>query len=124
MHLRTLKKINAKIFISLSIPPTAVCLYFSNYPDEWIAVLTVYVATVIYLIMFAEAVYELTAPYTEEGYVSNKRKLAFLFIGKIVILISAIIFGRQIMGSKIIIPVLNYFVHIFVLGASLSKAKK
>jgi len=124
MHLRALEKINAKVFVSLSIPPTAVCLYFSKYPSEWIAVLTVYVATVIYLVMFAEAIYELTAPYQDENYKSNKGKLAFLFLGKLAILISAIIFGVQIMGSKIIIPVLNYFVHIFVLGASLSIRKK
>ncbi|WP_034719951.1 hypothetical protein [Bacteriovorax sp. DB6_IX] len=124
MHLRALEKINSKVFLTLSIPPTAVCLYLSKYPEEWIAVLTVYAATIVYLVMFSEAIYELTAPYQEEGYKSNKGKLAFLFIGKIVILISAIIFGVQIMGSRIIIPVLNYFVHIFVLGASLSMKKK
>lgn len=121
--LRTFEKINPKKFILFSFPFTGLALYFSKWPMEWIAVLTIYVATVIYLVMFAEAVYELTAPYQEEGYKSNKKKLAFLFIGKIVILISALIFGVQIMGSKIIIPVLNYFIHIFVLGVSLDRTK-
>lgn len=124
MRIRTFEKLNLKKFMLLSTPFTAISLYFTSWPMEWLAVLTVYVATVIYLIMFAEAVFEMTAPYQEEGFKADKRKISILLVGKLVILISALVFGVQIMGTRIIIPLLNYFIHILVLCVSLETTPK
>ncbi len=115
------KRINFIRFFSLSIPMALVCLYLLNPGKEWMAFSVIYVASVIYLIMFSEAVNELIKPHRVDGYKANGKKLGFLFIGKLVILIAALLFGVQILQSKIIIPVINYFMHIFVLGASMRK---
>ena len=44
-----------------------------------------------------------------------------LFIGKIIVLIVALVFGVQIMGKRIIIPVLIYVLQIGVLYLSFKK---
>lgn len=116
-----LDRINFIRFFALSAPLVAICLYFLTPGKEWAAFGVIYVASVIYLVMFAEAVNELIKPHRVPGYKANGKWLAFLFIGKLVILISALLFGVQILQSKIIIPVINYFMHIFVLGASIRK---
>lgn len=115
------QRINFARFFLLSLPLVAICLYFLKPGEEWMAFSVIYAASVIYLIMFSEAVHELIKPHRIEGYKIKKKKLAFLFIGKLVILIGALLFGVQILQSKIIIPVINYFMHIFVLGASMRK---
>jgi fatty-acid desaturase len=64
--------------------------------------------------MLSEAIYELTL-----GKNGGKRaKILILFIGKFIVLALAITFGVQIMGNRIIIPILNYIIQIFVVALS------
>jgi predicted membrane channel-forming protein YqfA (hemolysin III family) len=105
----------------MSLPPTAICFYFAHNSMEYLAIGVVYIATIIYLLMFSEAIFQLTTTYADDKQKSDKKLVVALFVGKLVILISALIFGVQIMGSRIIIPLLNYIIHIFVLGASFKK---
>lgn len=54
----------------------------------------------------------------------EKTNLVFLFIGKAIVLIVALTFGVQIMGKRIIIPLLIYVLQILVLYFSLNKPNK
>ncbi len=121
MFKELLNKINFVRYFSLSLPLAAICLYLLTPGKEWLAFVVCYAATVIYLVMFWMAVDELIRPHRIDGYKANGKYLAFLFIGKLVILIGALLFGVQILQSKIIIPVINYFLNIFVLGVSIKK---
>lgn len=116
-----INKINFVRFFTLSLPLAAVCVYLLTPGREWLAFGICYFASILYLIMFWMAVDELIKPYRIDGYKTNKKYLAFLFIGKLAILIGALLFSVQILESKIIIPVINYFLNIFVLGASIKK---
>lgn len=115
MPLEITKKIEFKKFFLWSFVPTALCFALAKSFMEVIAISVVYVATIIYLFMFAEAIYELTGLYKENNKNAPKKRIAALFVGKLIILISALIFGVQIMGNRIIIPVINYIIQIFVL---------
>lgn len=121
MHLEITKKINLKKFILLSLVPTIICFMLARNNHEIFAISIVYIATIIYLLMFAEAIYLLTNQYKPGYGEASKVTLGFLFIGKLVILISSLLFGVQIMENRIIIPVINYVIIIFVLGASTNK---
>jgi uncharacterized protein YacL len=52
----------------------------------------------------------------------NKSKIAIMSVGKIIVLLVALVFGVQIMGKRIIIPVLIYVLQIVVLYFSMKKA--
>ncbi|MEH0860089.1 hypothetical protein [Halobacteriovorax sp. DPLXC-1] len=121
MFKELINKISFSRYFILSLPLAAICLFFLTFGKEWLAFGIIYAATVIYLVMFWMAVDELIKPHRVEGYKANKKYLAFLFIGKTAILIGALLFSVQILESKIIIPVINYFLNIFVLGASIRK---
>lgn len=49
----------------------------------------------------------------------NKTKVALLFVLKLLILFGALSLGIHLMGKRVLIPLLNYVVLIFVLGLSL-----
>jgi hypothetical protein len=112
MQLEITKKINFKKFFTISIIPTIICIALADNFQEVLAISVVYIATVIYLFMFAEAIYELTGIYKEKENNASKKRVVILFVGKLVILVSALLFGVQIMGSRIIIPVLNYIIQV------------
>jgi predicted membrane channel-forming protein YqfA (hemolysin III family) len=118
MKLHIFNKIDFKKFFLISILPSAISIFFAIDNNEILAMGVIYIATVVYLFMFSEAIYEVTDNTKEK---TNKRIVSFLLIGKLVILIGALIFGVQIMGKRIIIPVLNYIIHIFVLYISMKK---
>jgi len=115
MRLKT--KINLKRFLLLS-PTTTIlfCLFAKSLP-EVLTILAIYVATLLSMGMLSEGVFELTEG--ENG--GNRKKILFLFIGKFVVLALALTLGVQIMGSRIIIPVLNYVFQIFVITLSFYK---
>ena len=52
----------------------------------------------------------------------DKAYLIMLFIGKVIVLLVALVFGVQIMGKRIIIPVLIYVLQIVVLYLSMKKS--
>ncbi len=62
--------------------------------------------------LLVEGVLELTSA-------SKKLKVFTIFLLKLAILFGALSLGIHLMGKRVIIPLLNYVVIIFVLGASL-----
>ena len=118
MHLKT--KINLKKFFLLSLPTTGGFLLFARNTEDIFAILLVYVATVTHLGMLAEAVFELIESQITDGHIQNvKDKILYLFLGKLTILIMSLVICRQIMGNRIIIPVINYVIQIFILTFSI-----
>jgi hypothetical protein len=70
--------------------------------------------------MLAEAVFELIESQITDGHIQNvKDKILYLFLGKLTILIMSLVISRQIMGDRIIIPVINYVIQIFILTFSI-----
>ena len=113
-------KINLKKFFLLSVSTTLLFLLFSRGWNDIIGILIVYVATVLHLGMLAEAVFELVKSQVSEGHIHNaKDKIMYLFAGKLLILILSLVISRQIMGNRIIIPVINYVIQIFILTFSI-----
>lgn len=120
MHLR--KRINPKLFIPLSALCLAVTLGFTNSSIEIYTVIAIYVATLInqgmllYVIDLIIAVGkdDIKAP-------ASKLTMFIFFIVKIFIIFAALSMGVHFMGKRIIIPLLNYVFHIFVLGVSLRR---
>jgi hypothetical protein len=55
------------------------------------------------------------------GLPANKLKMLILIIGKVVVIAGALIFSVQIMGNRVIIPVLIYVLQIAVLYLSFKK---
>ena len=98
-----------------------IVLFLSNGSLEIKLNLLMYVATVIYVFMFSEAIFLLTNKYKDESKRVNNKYLAFLFVFKLVILVGAIIYSVQYLKSRIIISILNYIAHIFILGVSIRK---
>ncbi len=104
----------------MSLSTTALFLLFARNVEDIFAILLVYVATVTHLGMLAEAVFELIESQITDGHIQNvKDKIMYLFLGKLTILIISLLIGRQIMGNRIIIPVINYVIQIFILTFSI-----
>ncbi len=113
-------KINLKKFFLMSVPTTCVFLLFSRGWNDISGILIVYVATVLHLAMLAEAVFELVKSQVSDGHIHRvKDKIMYLFAGKLTILILSLVISRQIMGNRIIIPVINYVIQIFILTFSI-----
>ena len=113
MHLK--RKINLKKFLFIGLVPLGISLGFCRNLPEIQTVIGIHLATLMNLFMLTEGVVEMTRQDVEP----NKLKTTIMFIGKVVVLISALTLGVQIMGTRIIIPVLNYVAQIFMLGVSL-----
>ena len=45
--------------------------------------------------------------------------IVFMFIGKILLIFGALSLSVHFIGSKILVPLLNYIIHIFILGYAL-----
>lgn len=104
----------------MSVPTTVVFLLFSRGWNDITGTLIVYVATVLHLGMLAEAVFELVKSQVSDGHIHRvKDKIMYLFAGKLTILILSLVISRQIMGNRIIIPVINYVIQIFILTFSI-----
>lgn len=112
MQLR--EKINFKKYISLSIVLIAIFYPFLKNSTEFKVLIITYVAVLINQYMLLLGVADLIGPMTR-GEKADGGWILFLFIGKALMLIIALIYGVQIMGNRIIIPVLFYVCQIFVL---------
>jgi hypothetical protein len=85
--------------------------------------LTVFVAACLNQWMLVNLVLGMTRVASGEGSV-DKTQMVIMFIGKVLVLVVALTLGVQIMGKRIIIPVLIYVLQIGVLFLSLNKTKK
>ena len=105
-------RINFKKYLLFSLITTLITLAFARGVKDVAAILIIYLATVLNQLLLVEGVYELTGA-------SKKFKVIFIFLIKMGILFGALTLGVHLMGKKVIIPLINYVVIIFVLGTSL-----
>lgn len=90
--------------------------------DELIVMAGVFVAASLNQWMLVHAVAKMTDSAIGKD-IGSKKMIPILFIGKAIVLIVALTFGVQIMGKRIIIPLLIYVLQIVVLYLSFKKPK-
>ena len=113
-------KINYKKYLILSIIVFLLSAFFLKTSKEYLATFIVFIAALINQLILIEIVFQLLNSRLAESKVSGL-KLAFLFILKIGIIFGALSFGVHLMGNRIIIPVINYCIQIFVLIFSVKR---
>gem|GEM_PF-5064390 len=124
--MKFLNKINLKRYLLGSVLTTGVALAFSQNSTEVIAILVIYLATILNQFLLVEVIMELVterASNLSRTYRVNKIKVALLFVLKLLILFGALSLGIHLMGKRVLIPLLNYVVLIFVLGLNLKDAE-
>lgn len=116
MHIS--EKINLKKYAILSIILLLISYFLARNSAELKVMFTIFLAACLNQWMLVRGVQKITgqAAGTEEA---DKSGLITLFIGKAIVLIVALTFGVQIMGKRIIIPVLIYVLQIVVLYLSM-----
>lgn len=118
--------ISAKIDFRKYIPLSAILIIASYYlarsMAEFYVMLSVFVAACLNQWMLVSVVNEITNN-AAGGAEVDKGNLIMMVIGKVLIVLVALIFGVQIMGNRIIIPVLIYVLQIAVLYLSFMKVK-
>ena len=115
MKIIVLERVNFKRFFLFSLPITLITLYFANSTKEIFLFLLMYLATLIYVLMFSEAIFNMTNKYKDDAEQVSNKYIATLFVLKLVILVAAILYSVQTLSTRIIIPILNYIIHIFIL---------
>lgn len=115
------EKINLKKYALLSTVLLAIDYFLARDMAELKVMLTIFLAACLNQWMLVRGVMQITnvASGKEEA---DKTNLILLFIGKVIVLLVALIFGVQIMGKRIIIPVLIYVLQIVVLYLSMNKS--
>ena len=118
MHIS--EKIDFKKYALLSLILLAISYYLARDMAEIKVMATIFLAACLNQWMLVNGVLKITgeAAGTEKA---DKSGLIGLFIGKAIVLIVALTFGVQIMGKRIIIPVLIYVLQIVVLYLSMKK---
>lgn len=114
------EKINLKKYALLSTVLLAIDYFLARDMAELKVMLTIFLAACLNQWMLVRGVQKITdvASGKEEA---DKSGLILMFIGKIFVLLVALVFGVQIMGKRIIIPVLIYVLQIVVLYLSMNK---
>jgi hypothetical protein len=121
-------KINLKLYLSLSALSTVVaCLFAQNF-IEVLVILIIAGATIINQTVLVELVSEMFHSAAQGGLGGgpkvDKGRILVLSIVKIGVMLGAISFGVLFMGNRIIIPVINYVIMIFILAASMDRKGK
>lgn len=121
MHIT--EKIDLKKYAILSTVLLVISYFLSRDMAELKVMLTVFLAACLNQWMLVRGVQKITdvASGKEEA---DKTNLVLLFIGKVIVLLVALVFGVQIMGKRIIIPVLIYVLQIVVLYLSMKKSEE
>jgi len=116
------EKINVKKYALLSFILLLISYFLSRNSGEIKVMLTVFMAACLNQWMLVRVVEKMvnSAAGKEEA---DKTDMVLLFLGKAIVLILALTLGVQIMGKRIIIPLLIYVLQIAVLYLSLNKAK-
>jgi hypothetical protein len=122
MHIK--KRVNLRRYFSLSMIPTLLVIIYFREMTMTIAVLMVYLATIINQACLVEIVEEMSSASlpTSESETSKKMDkfwLVQLGVVKILVLIGALTLSVLLIGNKVIIPLINYVIIIFILGISL-----
>jgi len=117
-------KVNFKKYLLISLLPLAICFILAQGRTEIFVIFIIYIGAVINQLLLVELVMEMVnRPKAPEFKKPRKRKLILLFVVKVTVLIAALSLGVHFMGNRVIIPLLNYVVQIFILGVSLINPK-
>lgn len=120
MHIKT--KVRYKRYFLLTGGSTLLTFLFARSKEEILGILVVYAATILNHYMMMRGVKELVTPYLPGGekQKADRTMMLVFFIGKLLVLFGGIYVGVLLMGNRVIIPVLNYVIQIFLLIYSLS----
>jgi hypothetical protein len=118
------KRINLKLFIPLSLSFTCLALLFSRNTLEASVIIGIYIATLINLALLLGVISKIVEiGSSTEPVEYSKLNLALVFIGKMGIIFLGLSLGVHFMDKRVIIPLLNYVIQIFVLGVSFKRSK-
>ena len=113
MQLRT--NLNLKRYLLYTLPTTTICFALCQNWLEVLGVLIVYLGTIFNQIMLVASLKELLIPFVDASVQKSNKKIVLLFVGKLVILFGSLSLGVHLMGKRVLIPLINYVVLIFVL---------
>ena len=113
MRLRT--ELNLKRYVLFSLPSTAICVALCRSWIEVLGVFLIYFGTVLNQIMLVASLREMLLPFVDTESQRSNKKIVLLFVGKLVILFGSLSLGVHLMGKRVLIPLINYVVLIFVL---------
>jgi len=114
------ERIDFKKYALYSLVLIIVSYFLAQNPAELKAMALVFLAACLNQWMLVTGVNKVTSQAIgKEG--SDKFGLMVLFIGKLIVLVVALTLSVQIMGKRIIIPLLIYVLQIVVLYLSLKK---
>lgn len=121
-------KINLKLYLGLSALSTAgACLFAKNF-IEILVIIIIAIATLVNQSVLVELVSEMFSSAAQGGLRGgpqvDKGRVMMLTLVKIGVMLGAISFGVLFMGNRIIIPVINYVIMIFILAASMDRKGK
>lgn len=117
----TSAKINYLRFFLLSAALLVAEYFLARNFDELKVMLTIFLAVCLNQWMLVRAVEIMVKSQTGEQPSDDATSPIWYFLGKVIVLIVALTFGVQIMGKRIIIPVLIYVLQIIVLYLSFEK---
>jgi hypothetical protein len=120
MHIS--EKVDLKKYALFSTVLLAISYFLARDMAELQVMLTVFIAACLNQWMLVRGVQKITNVATGKEEKDNSG-LILLFIGKVIVLLVALVFGVQIMGKRIIIPVLIYVLQIVVLYLSMKKTQ-
>ena len=113
-------KINLKKYFILTALTTVFCLALTANNEEKIAILVIYLATLINQFILVHLVQYLI-DFVSKDIPIDKLKVIMLSVIKISVLFGSLYLGVLLMNSRVIIPLLNYVIHIFILVLSFKK---
>ena len=113
MRLKT--ELNLKRYLLFSLPSTALCVALCGTWGEVLGVSIVYFGTVLNQIMLVASLREMLLPFVDTESRKSNKKIVLLFVGKLVILFGSLSLGVHLMGKRVLIPLINYVILIFIL---------
>ena len=115
--MRISEKINFKIYLILSLIILAAGYFLARTNEELMAIGLIYIASCGNQWLLVKSVGEMSHR-AASGSPIDDRKMFFLMMGKLALIIAALSFGVHVMGNRVIIPVLIYVFQIAVLYIS------
>ena len=117
-------RLNLKKYLLGSLVPTATCYFFSKDQNDVIGISIVLFATILNQLMLVSIVGEAIGGAASSGSSKedvNKKRIVLFFVLKFIVLFLGLYGGYHFMGKRVIIPLLNYVVLIFILTLSIKK---
>ncbi len=111
------KKVNLLKYFACSIIHIGSTFFIVKNLEEYNVVLLVFLATVLNQWMLIESIESMINVASGKSQ-EDSLNTVLIFLGKSFLLLAALTFGVHIMGKRIIIPLLNYIVQIFILYIS------